>query len=237
MTLNLKAKLLASLPRELLLDLADMAIARAFAAHELVREHTDLKGRSARGLEGQARFRLLERGFEDVCELHGGVAIGGGVMPGTDLRFYQPFMRFGGGEPGVVLALASMPYAKELPVKNQSRLAGISLNRFLTPQLDFGEASPKPGDVFVLFLVARDPARAGKIEEMALGVIDAEYKAYLSYEVVEDFLTGYTTPDGPDGDDGGPSGGEGTLVRLKAKRGQYRPAEEEVVESDAESGE
>ena len=235
MTVNLKAKLLASLPRELLLDLADMAIARAFAAHELVREHTDLKGRSARGLEGQARFRLLERGFEDVCELHGGVAIGGGVMPGTDLRFYQPFMRFGGGEPGVVLALASMPYAKELPVKNQSRPAGISLNRFLTPQLDFGEASPKPGDVFVLFLVARDPARAGKIEEMALGVIDAEYKAYLSYEVIEDFLTGYTTPDGPVGDEGGNGGG--TLVRLKAKRGQYRPAEEEVVESDAESGE
>lgn len=237
MAVNLKAKLLASLPRDLVLDLADMATARAFAAHELVREHTDLKGRSARGLEGQARFRLLERGFEDVCELHGGMAIEGGVMPGTDLRFYQPFMRFGGGEAGVVLALASMPYAKELPVKNQSRLAGISLNSFLTPQLDFGDASPKPGDVFVLFLVARDPARAGKIEEMALGVIDAEYKTYLSYEVIEDFLAGYTTLEDSAPDDGGASDSGASLVRLKAKRGQYRPAEEEVVESEAESSE
>lgn len=237
MVVNLKARLLASLPRELLLDLADMAIARAFAAHELVREHTDLKGRSARGLEGQARFRLLERGFEDVCELHGGVAIDGGVMLESNLRFYQPFMRFEGEGAGVVLALASIPYAKELPVKNQSRLAGISLNRFLTPQLDFGESSPKPGDVFVLFLVARDPARAGKIAEMALGIIDAEYKAYLSYEVIEDFLAGYTTPEYPDDERDGSGDGGGALVRLKTKRGQYRPAEEEVVESDAESGE
>jgi len=237
MAVNIKARLQASLTRDLLLDLVDMATARAHSAHELVRDHTDLKGRSARGLEGQARFRLLERGFEDVCETHGGVAIASGVMPGTDLRFYQPFMRFGGSEPGVVLALASMPYAKELPVKNQSRLAGISLNRVLTPELDFGDASPKPGDIFVLFLVARDSARAGKIEEMALGVIDSEYKTYLTYEIIEDFLTGYTTPEEPVGGDSGPQDGGATLVRLKAKRGQYRPAEEEAVESDVENGE
>jgi len=159
-------------------------------------------------------------------------------MPGTDLRFFQPFMRFGGAEPGVVLALASMPYPKEKPVKNQSRLSGVSLNRYLTPELDLGQESPQPGDVFVLFLVARDPAQAGKIEEIALGVIDAEYNAFLSYEIVEDFLVGYDASDAfIDGTDGfvGASGGE--LVRLKVKREQYRPPEQEVVEPDTESGE
>lgn len=238
---DLKAKLFAVLPRDLVLDLVDMATARALNAHELVRDHTDLRGRGARGLEGQARFRLMERGFEDVCELHGGVALGGGVMPDTDLRFFQPFMRFGGGEPGVVLALASMPYAKEKPVKNQSRLAGVSLNRYLTPELDFGEASPKAGDVFALFLVARDAARAGRIEEIAIGVIDAEYKTFLIYETVDDFLGGYGAAEGPGGDGGGPEGGDGGapvgLVRLKTKRSQYQPPEQEVVESDTESGE
>lgn len=239
MTDDVKARLIAALPRDLMLDLVDMVTARAYAAHELVRDHTDLRGKGARGLEGQARFRLMERGFEDVCELHGGVPLGGGAMPGTELRFFQPFMRFGGAEPGVVLALASMPYPKEKPVKNQSRLAGVSLNRFLTPELDLGHESPKPGDVFVLFLVARDPSQAGKIEEIALGLIDAEYETFLTYEVIEDFLSGYGAPEMPIGGDGGPSGGAsgGELVRLKVKRGQYRPPEQEVVESDTESGE
>lgn len=239
MATDVKAKLIAALPRDLILDLVDMVTARAYAAHELVRDHTDLRGKGARGLEGQARFRLMERGFEDVCELHGGVPLGGGAMPGTELRFFQPFMRFGGTEPGVVLALASMPYPKEKPVKNQSRLAGVSLNRFLTPELDLGHESPKAGDVFVLFLVARDPSKAGKIEEIALGIIDAEYKTFLTYEVIEDFLSGYGAPEKPIEGDDGPSGGAsgGELVRLKVKREQYRPPEQEVVESDTESGE
>lgn len=237
MTGDIKAKLTAVLPRDLMLDLVDEVTARAYAAHELVRDHTDLRGRGARGLEGQARFRLMERGFEDVCELHGGVALGGGAIPGTDLRFFQPFMRFGGAEPGVVLALASMPYPKEKPVKNQSRLAGVSLNRYLTPELDLGVESPKPGDVFVLFLVARDPAQAGKIEEIALGVIDAEYKAFLSYEVVEDFISGYDTPVTPVDDGGGPEGNPpAALVRLKVKRAPYQPAEQEGIETDTENG-
>lgn len=239
MTDDVKAKLISTLTRDLMLDLVDMVTARAHAAHELVRDHTDLRGKGARGLEGQARFRLMERGFEDVCELHGGIPLGGGAMPGTDLRFFQPFMRFGGAEPGVVLALASMPYPKEKPVKNQSRLAGVSLNRYLTPELDFGRESPKPGDVFALFLVARDPSQAGKIEEIAVGVIDAEYNAFLSYEVIEDLLGEYGAPSGPVNGSGGPGDGSsgGQLVRLKAKRGQYQPPEQEVVETDTERGE
>lgn len=69
---EIKARIVSTLPRDLLIDLLDTAVARARQAHELIRDNTDLTGRSARGLEGQARFRLMEKGFQDTCELHGG---------------------------------------------------------------------------------------------------------------------------------------------------------------------
>jgi hypothetical protein len=217
---DIKCRLITALPRHLVLDLLDMAVARTLKAHELVRDGTDLSGRGARALEGQARFRLMEKGFQVVCEQHGAVALEGGVIPNTDLRFFQPFMRFGGSEAGVVLGFASMPARHEMPVKNQSRAAGVSLNYHLTPRLDLDDQGPKPGDIFVLFLVARDPGRAGKIEEVAVGVIDAEYAGYLFYEPVETFVAGYATPTEVTDADARPE-----LVRLKTKRKQFKPPE------------
>lgn len=221
---ELKAMLTEVLPRDLWIDLIDMAAARALAAHEVIRDHTDLKkGKNARGAEGQVRFRLWEEGFESVCALHGGIALGGGVMPNTDLKFFQPFMRFEQGDAGVVMGLASMPVPRELPAKNQSRLAGVSLNCFLTPQLDLGKDSPKPGDVFLLFLVARDPVQAGHVQEIALGIIDGEYRTFLVYEVLEDFLARYAPADeGPDEEN---SATPTNLVTLKIDRKAYRPPE------------
>ena len=232
---DLKRRLVTSLPRELLLDLIDMATARALAAHELIRDHTDLQGRSARGLEGQARFRLMEKGFQDACEQHGGVALAGGLIPGTELRFFQPFIRFGGEKLGIVLGLASMPARKEIPTKNQSRLAGVTMNYNITPRLNLDGRDPKPGDVFVAFLVARDPARAGKIDELAIGVIDSKYESYLLYEPIETLMADYVadaTPPGPDGgppDDGAPK----NLVKLKRTPKTYKPPENP---DDAEKG-
>ena len=57
---EIKARIVGTLPRDLLIGLCDMAAARARQADELVHLHTDLSGRSARGLVGQARFRLTD---------------------------------------------------------------------------------------------------------------------------------------------------------------------------------
>jgi hypothetical protein len=71
---------------------------------------------------------------------------------------------------GVILALAAMPDRKTVPVKNKSRLAGVSLNFNLQPRLDFDGKGPKIGDVFAVLLVSRDKDKAGKIEEIAVGI-------------------------------------------------------------------
>lgn len=221
---HLKQRLVGCLPRGLVLDLMDMAPARARAANKLITEHTDLKGRSARGLEGQARFRLMEKGFQDACESHGGQALADGLIPGTKLRFFQPFMRFGGSEPGVILGLASMPARHEIPVKNQSRVSGVTLNYGLTPRLSLDERDPKPGDVFVLFLVARDPSRAGEIDEMAIGLINSKYDSYVFYEAVEPFFANYVDTTLPE--DAPPERAQPKpLPKLKTQPKPFRPPE------------
>lgn len=221
---EIKARIVNTLPRDLLIDLLDTAAARARQAHELIRDNTDLTGRSARGLEGQARFRLMEKGFQDTCELHGGMLLEGDVIPGTDLRYYQPFMRFGGDQPGVLLGLASMPESKELPTKNQSRFAGVMLNYHLTPRLDLeGDGgTAKPGDIFVLFLFARDPSQGGRLQEVAIGVIDAEYQSFLAYETVEMFMGAYA----PSSAETEPAPESQPLVTLKKAPKAFRPPEQ-----------
>ena len=42
----------------------------------------------------------------------------------------------------------------------------------------------------LFFLVSRDHERAGKIEEVAIGVISSNYANFLFYEPVEKFLSG-----------------------------------------------
>jgi len=221
---DIKGHIVSTLPRDLLIDLFDTAAARARQAHELVRDHTDLTGRSARGLEGHARFRLMEKGFQDTCERHGGMRLEGDVIPGTDLRYYQPFMRFGGDQPGVLLGLASMPAPRELPAKNQSRLAGVTLNYLLTPRLDLeGDGgTAKPGDIFVLFLFVRDPSQGGRLQEVAIGVIDAEYQGFLAYETVETFMGAYAPPP----TETEPTPESQPLVTLKKTPKAFKPPEQ-----------
>lgn len=228
---EIKARTVGTLSRDLLIDLLDTAVARARQAHELIRDNTDLTGRSARGLEGQARFRLMERGFQKTCELHGGVQLEGDVIPGSDLRYYQPFMRFGGDQPGVLLGLASMPTPAELPAKNRSRLAGVTLNYYLTPRLDLdGDGRiAKPGDIFILLLFARDPSQGGRLEEVAIGVVDAEYQGFLVYETVEKLMAAYAPPSS----EAETASEEPPLVRLKKTPKAFKPPEE--PDSDDES--
>jgi hypothetical protein len=229
---EIKARIVSALPRDLLIDLLDTSAARTRQAHELIRDNTDLTGRSARGLEGQARFRLMEKGFQDTCELHGGMRLEGDVIPGTELRYYQPFMRFGGDQPGILLGLASMPVPKELPTKNQSRLAGVTLNYRLTPRLDLeGDGgTAKPGDIFVLFLFARDSSQGGRLQEVAIGVINAEYQGFLAYETVETLMGAYAPPS---------TGTESTpesqpLVTLKKTPKAFKPPEQLDSEESAD---
>lgn len=230
---EIKALILSVLSRDLHLDLFDAVSARARQAHELIRDNTDLKGREARGLEGQARFRLMEKGFQDVCEKHGGFRLEGDLIPGNELRTFQPFMRFGGQGAGVILGLASMPAPRELPLKNRSRSAGVTLNYNLAPRLNLeGDGTvAQPGDVFVLLLCARDPLRAGHVEEVAIGVIDSKYKSFLAYEPIQVFLAGYAPPTPPEP----PSDGTGAkLVKLKAERKPYRAPEQPDSDEDAD---
>jgi hypothetical protein len=224
MTANLKALLQKTLLRDLLLDLQDTSSAMALKAFEMIRDHSGLDEKRSRELVGQARFRMTEKGFVDVCLKHGGQLLPEGAIPGKSARSFQPFMRFGEAGAGVVLGLASMPGPRELPTKNQSRAAGVMLNEFLSPRLDLGDAAPKPGDVFGLFLVARDRARLGMIEEVAIGTIDHNYLAYLFYEPLDRFLAGYASASGPAPKDGGGSPNE-PLVRLKPRRGVFQPPE------------
>jgi hypothetical protein len=189
MTQPIRVRLRQILPRDLLIDLDDAVQAGSLKAHAVVRDHSGLKKkRNARGAEGQLRFRILEEDFETTCALHGARLLDGGIIPHTDLTVYQPFMRFELEGQGVILALATMPEAGVLPAKNKSRIAGVTVNYDLSLRLDFNGTGPKVGDIFAVLLVARDRERAGKIEEIALGVIDSNYKSFLYYESLDGFL-------------------------------------------------
>lgn len=186
---SLNARLRLALKKELVLDIEDRDRAEALKAHEMVRDRSGLDPKRARELEGQARFRMMEHGFEEVCALHGGQLLEGGVIPGTDLKVFQPFMRFEGEGGGVILGLAAMPDRRSIPSKNRSRLAGVSLNYYLSPRLDLDGKGPKVGDVFALLLVSRHKEKAGLIDEIAIGVIDSEYSTFLFYEPLDQFLS------------------------------------------------
>jgi hypothetical protein len=186
---HLRDRLRAGLPKDLMIDLEDQLRADAFKAHEVIRDGFEgLTALRARGLEGQARFRICEQGFEDVCKLHGGQLLEGGIIPRTELKIFQPFMRFEDDGQGIILALASMPASGLLPSKNKSRAAGVAINFDLSLRLNFDGSGPKIGDIFVVLLVARDRERAGKIEEIALGVIETNFESFLFYEPLEVFL-------------------------------------------------
>lgn len=191
MTASIRSLLRKVLSRDLLIDLEDRVRAEALRAHEVIRDGFEaLTPLRARALEGQARFRSCEQGFEDVCESHGGHLLEGGMIPKTDLRIFQPFMRFEYEGQGAILALASMPATGLLPIKNKSRVAGVSINYQLSLRLDFDGTGPKIGDIFATLLVARDRERAGKIEEIAVGVIGSSYQEFLYYESLDAFLSG-----------------------------------------------
>lgn len=217
----------ARLPRIVLVDLMDRIPAKAMRAHEIVRDNADLDPKRAREATGQLRFRMQEKAFEEVCGGHGAIRLAGDFVPGANLRVFQPFMQFGAAGQGLILGLATIPSPRELPVKNQSRSAGVTLNYHLTPRLDLDGTGPQVGDIFVLFLVSRDPSHPGEVAEMAVGIIDSPYSAYIEYEAVEQFVQGYDVdrPDPAISPDSERSGG-GKLVKLKPIRKTFRAPED-----------
>jgi hypothetical protein len=212
--IDIRAVILETVPRELWLDLEDRHRAEALKAFEVVRKELPLNAKRSREAEGQIRFRLQEQGFEEVVRLHGGHLLVDGVLLGTDLKVFQPFARFIGPDLGVILGFASMPEPRKIPSKNKSRAAGVTLNIHLQPSLLKDEGSPQPTDLFVLFLTARDPTRAGMIEEIAVGLIGSDYKNFIFYESLDDFLSGYVAaPASPDDQDSG-----GATIKLRSSR-------------------
>ena len=194
---EIKQHLRLALHKGLLLDLEDRVRAEAVKAFEMIRDHAGLDKKRGRELEGHARFRMMERGFEEVCQLHGGRLLDGGVLPHTELKIFQPFMRFDIDGKGIILGLAAMPEPKAVPMKNKSRVAGVSLNYDLVPRLDLDGSGPKVGDVFAVFVFSRDREKAGHIEEIAIGIIDSKYESYLFYETLGNFLSGHGDVAGP----------------------------------------
>jgi hypothetical protein len=234
---DIRRAILDALPKHLLLDLEDRLRAEALKAHEVVRKELSLNPKRSREAEGQIRFRLQEQGYEEVVKLHGGHLLVDGVMLGTDLKIFQPFARFVGPESGVILGFAAMPEPRKVPPKNMSRAAGVTVNVRLQPSLFVDEKSPRTTDIFALFLTARDRTRAGMIEEIAIGVIGSDYKDFVFYESLENFLSGYAAnpidsnpPDGPVGPDGSTN-----VVKLRQTRKPF-VLPEKLPGSDADDG-
>lgn len=218
------------LPRDLLLDLEDRIVADALASFEVVRDHTRLDAKRAREAVGQLRFRMQEQGFHEVCAMHGGMPLENGLIPGSDLRVFQPFMRFQGEGVGVILGFASMQERRKIPTKNQSREAGVTLNYLVTPRLDFDGYGPKPTDIFVLFLAARDPSRVGRVDEVAIGLIDSAYKDFVFYEPIEEFLAAYIAEPSTDADTAPKEAA--SLARLRPQPANFVPPEQADEEAD-----
>jgi hypothetical protein len=217
----MKERFPPSLFKGLLLDLEDRSRAETLKAHKMIHDHAGLDHRRARLVEGIARYNMMEKGFQEVCELHGGFLLPDRIIPTTDLKIFQPFLRFQHEGKGIILGLAAIPEPRALPAKNMSRKAGVTLNYGLSPRLDFDGKGSKIGDIFVLFLVSRDPRRTGAIEELAIGVIDSSYEQYLFYEPLDAYLEGYAdAPEPTPSSDGG-----GAEVRLKAAITPYVPPE------------
>jgi hypothetical protein len=192
---ELKRLLQAVLDRELLLDLEDAIKARALSAHTMIRDHAELDARRARQVEGRVRFPMQEQSFQKICLSYGGNELTATVIPGTDLKVYQPFMRFSNADEqhGVILGFAAMPDPKEVPPKNLSRRAAASLNYHVQESLDLDGKGPKLGDVYVMLLAARDRENAGMVRETAVGVVDSAYSEFLFYQDIGLFISDYSS--------------------------------------------
>ena len=226
---DIRLTLLDALPKNLLLDLEDRLRAAALRAFDVVNKELPLNPKRSREAEGQIRFRLQEQAFEEVVREHGGDLLVDGVMLGTDLKAFQPFARFTGPHVGVILGFSAMPEPRKTPAKNQSRAAGVTLNVSLQPSLLEDCASPRSTDIFALFLTARDRERAGRIEEIAIGIIGSDYKDFVFYESLEAFLGGYAEAAAAPDDDGK----GGAAIKLRAARKPFVPPE---VRPDTETG-
>lgn len=225
--IDIRRTLLNALPKILLLDLEDRQRAAAVRAFNVVKEELPLNAKRSREAEGQIRFRLQEEAFEEVVRNHGGDLLVDGVMIGTDLKIFQPFARFAGPEVGVILGFAAMPERRKIPAKNKSRAAGVTLNVSLQPNLLDDGTGPRPDDIFALFLTSRDRARAGQIEEIAIGVIGHDYRDFIFYESLEAFMSGYLEPPAiPDSPDGPSDGKGGAAVKLRSTRKPFAPPEQ-----------
>jgi len=183
-----KTRFPVAIYRGLIIDLEDRLRGEALKAHRMIQDHSGLDQLRGRRLEGMSRFHMMEKGFQEVSELHGGALLAGGIIPGTDFKVFQPFMRFEHEGQGFILGLASMPEPSKLPTKNKSRQAGVTLNYHISPHFDLDGNGPKAGDICILFLFARDREQAGKIEEFAIGVVDSNYEQYLFYERIDQYL-------------------------------------------------
>ncbi|MBI1360265.1 MAG: hypothetical protein GC155_08275 [Alphaproteobacteria bacterium] len=201
------------LPRGFLQGVLDVVPGVLRSAAEWAKK-TDLTAwRSARA-EGFVRFQKLEQTFQEVGDRHGGECLLGHLVPGTDQAFFQPMQRFG----VCVVGISSQPEPGELPTKNKTRGAAVSMNLFCTPTLPFGPEFETDPDLYVALLVSRDPTVRGTAKDVEIAVIDATFSRFVFRQSLKDFLASY--PD--DGSIAPPVAAvpppKGPLVKLKAPK-------------------
>lgn len=162
---------------------------RAFKSSSAATKALGLTPRRRAKASGWLRYELLEQSLSDMTEMHGGIPLLDGVMPGTELRMYNPCYQF----ENVIVSRASISEPGLLPKKNLTRERGTSVNQFQQFPLELrGPLTPKADKlIFVLILTARKFGDLSSAEEVAIAVIEDGYTQFSLYEPLETFIAGY----------------------------------------------
>lgn len=192
LSLDVKARFRADVPRRALLDIVEATrAARSQAAKNAAL--VGLTGRAATALTGYQTHKVMEKRLAALALAYGGLSLDGGLFPGTTLRGFQVLAKFG----GVLIARASIVESRALPTRCATRINGSTINwpfsgqRGLFPQ-DPG-ADPQ---MFALLVTCRDKEVRGKFHELAIALIEPDYSGYILYEDADSFIAGYDAGEG-----------------------------------------
>ncbi|MFV0369015.1 MAG: hypothetical protein ACK5KM_11195, partial [Hyphomicrobiaceae bacterium] len=109
-----------------------------------------LVGRDALQIAGFGAHKLFENRLTELWAAAGGEVLVGGLIPGTELRNYQPLCRQG----RVILGKASILDPRELPAKNLTRANAATLNsRYATVSFLPGMEPPAPSEDVISVLL------------------------------------------------------------------------------------
>lgn len=220
--------IVSSVPRDMLIDLADELRGRTARAFQIVSENTDLDHRRKNRAAGMLRFHLNEKGFEDVAHFHGGAPLLNGELPEIELQVHQPYKQFG----NVLLGFATAIEPGCAPAKNKSRVNAAQLNFDFMSNLKV--ETPRSSTIFVLMVIYRDPQDPAKVAELGIGVLASDHSHFIFYEKFEAFIVRYAKVAVAESvKSAEPAQETAQIVKLKTAPRRYRPPEEPEEQGDA----